>query len=167
MAQATGRLEGFSAYKQALTQVAQSYPQTEEGRKAQQLLNTALPQLENPEFKMDSTASNIKLLYSFALSQKEEAASLKDKIDKALSEVEYQQYSTSVDIYDKETIFVIVHGLENEGRAKGLAELLMINKTYNITREPVIISSENYRVVQLHKNLDSYSEFSNNNPKPQ
>lgn len=162
MAMATGRIHGFNAYKRALTQVAMSYPQSEEGQKAQQLLNTALPQLENSEFKMDSTASNLKLLYSFARTQKEEAVDLKDKIDKALKDVGYKQYSTSIDVYDQDSVLVMVHGLENTGRAQGLAELLMINKSYNITLEPVIISSDNYRVVQLHKNLGSYIELSNN-----
>ncbi len=166
MAMATGRIHGFNAYKKALTNVAYNYPQSEEGRKAQQLLNTALPQLENSGFKMDSTASNVKLLYSFAVMQKEEITSLKNKIDKALLDSGNKQYSTSVDVYDHETVFLMVHGLENIGRAQGLAEMFLINKAYEITREPVLISSENYRVVQIHKNLGPYIE-SSNNPKPQ
>lgn len=166
LAMATGRVSGFSAYKQALTHIAQSYPQTEEGRKAQQLLNTGLPQLENSEFKIDSTATNIKLLYSFARAEKEEALSVKDLIDKAILEVGYKHYSTSIDFYDAETVLLMVHGLENMNLAQGLAELLMINPSYNITLEPVIISSENYRVVQLHKNLGSYMDLKDK-PKQQ
>lgn len=162
MAQATGRIFGFNAYKEALTNVALSYPQSEEGRKAQQLLNTALPQLENSDLKLDSTASNIKLLYSFAISQKEEAESLKSRIDKALTKAGYHQYSTSIDVYDQDSVLMIVHGIENMGRARGLGELLIINDEYKITREPVIISSINYRVVQLHKNLGSYLELIKN-----
>src|SRR5690606_31171449 len=163
LAQARGRVYGFNAYKQDLTQIAQSYPQTEEGRKAHQLLNTTLPQLENSEFKIDSTISNIKLLYRFATVDKQEAMTVKEKIDKAILDVGYAKYSTSIDFYDAETLLLTVHGLENMSRASGFAELLRINTSYNITQEPVIISSENYRVVQLHKNLGTYIELGNNN----
>jgi hypothetical protein len=62
-----------------------------------------------------------------------------------------------------DSIFVLVHGIENEERAGGFEELLRVNKDYNIIRKPVIISSENYRIVQLHKNLDAYL---NRNPNP-
>lgn len=162
LAQASGRVNGYNAYKQDLTQIAQSYPQTEEGKKAQQLLNTTLPLLENSEFKIDSTISNIKLLYSFATDEKQEAMTVKEEIDKAIQEIGYDKYSTSIDFYDAETLFLTVHGLENMGRASGFSELLRVNTSYNITQKPVIISSENYRVVQLHKNLSSFIEQGKN-----
>lgn len=163
LAQASGRVYGVNAYKQALIQIAQSYPQTEEGKKAQQLLNTTLAQIENPELKIDSTSSNVKLLYSFAIVDKQEAISIKEKIDRAILDVGYSRYSTSIDFYDAETFFLTVHGIENMSRASGFAELLKINTAYNISLEPVIISSENYRVVQLHKNLNSYMELGEKN----
>lgn len=161
LAQARGRVYGFNAYKQALAQIAQSYPQTEEGQKAQQLLNTALPQLENPTFKEDSTATNIKLLYSLANDQKVEAIDLSEKIEKAFKDLGYDQYSASIDFYDENNLLLVVHGLENLDRAQGLAELFNINPSYKIDHKPAIISSENYRVVQLHKNLSSYIEQGN------
>ena len=162
LAQASGRVYGFNAYRQALAQIAQSYPQTEEGKKAQQLLNTTLPQLENSEFKNESSSSNVKLLYSFAAGDKQEAMRVKEKIDQAILDVGYNKYSTSIDFYNAETLLLTVHGLENMSRAGGFAELLRINPSYIIPLEPVIISSENYRVVQLHKNLGSYIELGEN-----
>ena len=136
--------------------------ETEEGRKAQQLLNTTLPQLENSEFKKDSSATNIKLLYSFAIAEKEQAGAVKEQIEKAISEVGYDQYYASLDFYDEEIVLVTVHGIENINRAQGLAETLKVNPLININTEPVVISSENYRVAQLHKNLNAYIETGDN-----
>lgn len=87
---------------------------------------------------------------------------VKEEIDKAIQEIGYDKYSTSIDFYDAETLFLTVHGLENMGRASGFSELLRVNTSYNITQKPVIISSENYRVVQLHKNLSSFIEQGKN-----
>lgn len=161
-ATATGRLLGYEAYKQALKNVALNYPQTEEGEKAQQLLDKTMPVLAEKDFNKEETSSRIKMLYMFPAGGREEAQKLKDTIDEALEEVRYTKYHTSIDIYDPHTIFVMVHGMESIDRAEGFAELLQVNESYSITMEPVIISSENYRVVQLHKNLDIYLEQQNN-----
>ncbi len=160
-AMATGRLYGFEAYKKALQEVAQNYPQTEEGKKAQQLITTALPNLSNTKFETEETQKNIKILFKFASNEKEESKVLKEKIDKAIEEVQYRNFSTSIDTYDPQINFVIVHGINNKAQAEGFAELLQVNKAYNILKDPVIISSENYRVVQLHKNLEAYLELKN------
>ncbi|MEP6261305.1 MAG: hypothetical protein ABJ092_06990 [Gillisia sp.] len=166
IANATGRLYGFEAYKQALNQVAVNYPQTIEGRKALELYNTTLPQLQNKEFNLQEAQTNIKLLYNYPSQEKAQALAVKEKIDKAVEELEYRKYSVSVDVYNPDTIFVVIHGMESTERAEGLAEMFQINKKYTINREPVVISSENYRVVQLHKNIEAYKDLVSNS-KPQ
>ncbi|UJH90228.1 hypothetical protein LZ575_15250 [Antarcticibacterium sp. 1MA-6-2] len=161
-ATATGRLYGFEAYKKQLNEVALNYPQTEEGKKAQDLLTTALPRLESDKFNFSGKPASVKLLYSFPASQKDVALQLKQKIDSAITSLNYKNYSTSLDVYNIDTTFVAVHGLENPERAGGFAELLQVNKSYEIEKEPVVISTENYRVLQLHKNFQAYLEQQNN-----
>ncbi|HSP82705.1 MAG TPA: hypothetical protein VLN72_03125 [Gillisia sp.] len=166
IANATGRLYGFEAYKQALNQVAVNYPQTPEGQKALELYNITLPQLQNKEFNLQEPQTNVKLLYSYPSAEKVQALEVKEKIDKAIEELGYRKYSTSIDVYNQETIFVTVHGFESETLAEGFGELLQVNKKYSLNMQPVIISSENYRVVQLHKNLQDYIDLKSNS-KPQ
>ena len=165
-ANARGRLYGFEAYKEALSYIAVNYPQTEEGQKALALTNSTLPQLQNKEFKLQEPQTNIKLLYSFNPEEREQARVIKEKLENAFKEMDYGKYSVSIDVYDPDTIFVVIHGIENTERAEGLAEMFQINKKYTVNREPVIISSENYRIVQLHKNIEAYKGLLNN-PKPQ
>lgn len=154
-ATATGRLYGFDAYKQALTKVASRFPQSESGIKAQELLNSSLPKLENNEFNL-TEESNMKMLFSFNNENKTEAFKLQEKIAATIKELGYSKLSTSIDIYNPDTIFVAVHQVGDRARAEGFAELLRINNKYAIEKEPVIISSDNYRIVQLHKNLNRY-----------
>ncbi|MCF4100667.1 hypothetical protein L1I30_03210 [Gillisia sp. M10.2A] len=155
-ATATGRLNGFEAYKKNLSQLVVDYPQTEEANKAQQLIETALPKLENKEFNISGIANNLKLLYEFEMSERENADALKLKIDQAILDLGYTNYDTSIDVYNAKHIFVMVHGMKNLSDAQGFAELLNINKKYKLQHEPVIISSDNYRIIQLHKNLEGY-----------
>jgi len=159
---AIGRLYGILAYKDALNYVALNYPQSDAGKKAQELYNTSLPKLENAEFEPELNQSNIKLLYSFKNEEREQAGLLKEKLDQAILDLGYKDLSTSIDVYDSANLFVIMHGLEDLSRAEGFAELLKINTKYEVKEKPVIISSGNYRVVQLHKNLNDYIEFKNN-----
>ncbi|HXJ99955.1 MAG TPA: hypothetical protein VNJ50_13965, partial [Gelidibacter sp.] len=63
----------------------------------------------------------------------------------------------SKDIYDKNTVFVTVHGLKSIEGATGFADLLQERKV-NITRPYMAISSVNYEIVQRHKNLKNYLE---------
>jgi len=158
---ATGRIYGILAYKDALNYVALNYPQTDAGKKAQELYNTSIPKLENDQFEPEINQSNIKLLYSFKNEKKEQAGLLKVKLEQAILDLGYKDLSTSIDVYNSANLFVMVHGMEDLSRAEGFAELLKINTKYKVKEEPIVISSGNYRVVQLHKNLDNYIEFKN------
>lgn len=155
-AQATARLLGLDAYEQALNHVALTYPQTEEGRRAQQLLNTSIPQLKAQDFNRDSLQTNFKLVYPFQLAEEDKADQLKSSIEKAIAELGYGQLSVSTDVYSPEQGFIVVHGLQNQSNALGFQELLKNNKNYKIDREAFVLSTENYRIVQIKKNLRNY-----------
>ena len=49
-ATASGRLYGFESYKEAITFVALTYPNSVEGKKAEQILQEAIPSLAESEF---------------------------------------------------------------------------------------------------------------------
>jgi hypothetical protein len=58
---------------------------------------------------------------------------------------------------------VVVHGLDSKLGAQGLGEVLSKpqkqarkDKITSITKDFVGISSENYKIVQIHKNLEGY-----------
>ena len=63
----------------------------------------------------------------------------------------------SEDFYNNITTFVVVHGLKSYDGSLGLAERL--EKTIDIQADSFFVaSSDNYKTIQIHKNLDKFEK---------
>ncbi len=155
-ADAIGRQQGFEPYKKALNFVSLNYPNTEEGKEALYLYKNLIPRIANKIFYADSESDRWKIVYSFKSSDREEAEKLKTKLDEAIIWYRYEKMSTSIDYYNPDTIFVIIHGLNSKEGGKGFAVVLNENKKYKIKDAHFEISSPNYKIIQIHKNLEDY-----------
>ncbi len=174
-AQAVGRYNGFTAYKEALNYISLNYPQSPEGKKAQSILREAIPQMENNRFSTDvDSLKSQKLVYSYSIFGENQAQELKERLGLIIKELRYTKMKVSLDKYTKDTQFVVVHTKRDKLGAEGLAELLSIGKVENtegvdltkwnrkkkyyekVDREYFIVESSNYRIIQIHKNLDVY-----------
>ncbi len=169
-ATALGRKDGFEAYKKALNYVSLNYPNSEEGKQAQTIYNTVLPKLAVKEFVSDDEDNKWKIVYTFNSDDRESAEALKEKLDMAIQEYRYIKMNASVDYYDPDTIFVIVHGLNTKLGGRGFGQVLKENKKYKITDPYFEISTPNYKIIQIHKNLEDYlnrssEEEKNSNPQ--
>jgi len=155
-ATAIARQQGFEAYKKALNFVALNYPNSDEGKQAQDIYTTVLPTLENTDFTKGDDSNSWKLVYKFNSAENDEAKKLKDLLDKAIKELNYTNMSTSLDYYTPETQLVIVHGLNSKLGTQGFGEVLRERKGFKIKKPFFEISSPNYKLIQIHKNLDAY-----------
>lgn len=155
-ATAIGRQQGFEAYKKALNFVSLNYPSSDEGKQAQQIYTDVLPLLAVKDFVPDEESTSWKLVYKFNKDEAEAAEKLKELLDKAIKDYNYTNMSASLDYYDPETKLVIVHGLNTRLGAKGFAEVLQENKVYKIKRPFFEIGTQNYKIIQIHKNLEKY-----------
>jgi len=63
----------------------------------------------------------------------------------------------STDIYTLTENFFVIHGMKTVESAQQIAQVLRDFKDYKITQKSIVISSENYKVVQAKKNLDEYT----------
>ena len=68
----------------------------------------------------------------------------------------YERLTTSFDRYNKTESFIVVHGLKSEAYAKDVSGVFKDDKKYLISNQPIIISSDNYKLIQIKKNLDAY-----------
>ncbi len=156
-ATALARQDGFMAYKKALNFVSLNYPNSEEGKKAQEIYGRVLPKLAVKEFVADTESEEWKIVYRFDESEDEDMVVLKEKIDKFITERRYNtEMSTSIDYYNPNIRLVIIHGLNTKLGGRGLAEVLSEDKKYKVKRSSFEISSPNYKIVQIHKNLEDY-----------
>ncbi len=159
-ANAIGRLQGFNDFKEALNYVALTYPNNPEGKKAEQMVAEQLPKLEPKDFSPETDskgASNWKVVFPFKRSNNEKALKLMELLEKSIKDLRYKNV-VSKDIYDLENQFVVVHGFKSKDFALGYAELLKNNKDYKVANENFVILSENYKIVQVHKNISDYRD---------
>jgi len=116
---------------------------------------------EFKEFEKDGKEGEFKLIYPIDKNDTTvDAKALREKVDKAIEDLGYTNLYTSYDVYNPFQNFLVIHGLNSSLGAEGFGELLKDNKNYKITNEFFGISSENYTIVQIHKNIDAYREFS-------
>ncbi len=155
-ATALARQQGFEAYKKALNFISLNYPNSEEGKQAQLIYTNVLPALAMKDFAPEAEGNNWKIVYQFNSNETEEAEKLREKLNKAIESYNYTNMETSVDYYSPETNFVIVHGLNTKLGARGFGEVLKENKDYKIVKPFFEISSPNYKIIQIHKNLNDY-----------
>ena len=159
-ANAIGRLQGFNDFKEALNYVALTYPNNPEGKKAEQMIAEQLPKLEPKDFSPETDSngtSNWKVVFPFKRSNNEMALKLMELLQKSIKDLRYKNI-VSKDIYDLENQFVVVHGFKSKDFALGYAELLKNNKDYKVANENFVILSENYKIIQVHKNLSEYRD---------
>nr|WP_282042479.1 hypothetical protein [Winogradskyella flava] len=164
---AKGRLYGFEAYKEGIDYIALTYPNTEEGKKAQELLKNAIPVLAKKDFINDDKPKNFNVIYKFENGSGEDIEAFMKILNEEVLKVKYFDLTVSKDLYDENTTFVVVHGLKSIQGASGFAQLLQSeNKDERgrpakprITKEYFAISSPNYAIIQRHKNLNTYLEL--------
>lgn len=163
-ASANGRLYGFEAYKKGIDYIALTYPNTEEGKKAQEILQNAIPVLAKKEFVADDKSDKFNVIYQFDNNSDEDIDAFIKILEEEVAKVKYFDLTTSKDIYDENTTFVVVHGLTSIQGASGFAQLLQSDEKDKrgkpikpkITKEYFAISSPNYAIIQRHKNLNAY-----------
>lgn len=156
-ATALGRRDGFEAYRDGLNFVAMTYPNADEGRQAREMYATVLPALEKSVFQPEADDQKWKLVYRFNKDQREEAEELLLKLKESIAYYNNQrELKASLDFYDTETWFVVLHGLRTKLGARNRGDALRENKNFKIQHSFFEISTPNYKIVQVHKNLQKY-----------
>lgn len=160
-----GRLIGLDQYKKALNFVALNYPNSTEGKQAEQLLREQVPQLEALQFYAVKPLS-WKILYKSTNKDDKPTKYILDKINKFIQERGLEKLTVSYDLYTMNENFVVIHGLKSDEYAKGIASILKEFKEYKIPDKAYIISNENYKIVQIKKNFDAYLTTPYSDPLP-
>lgn len=154
-ARTIGKMRGLEEYKKALNYTALTYPNSAEGKEAELLLGKDIVLMEYMQFN-DREPKSWKLLYRAPNVKDKKIVTLQGKLKKFISERTSDQLSQSVDFFTPEMNFVVVHGIRSKEGAMGIVTVLKEFKEYKVTEVPIIISSENYSVVQIKKNLEEY-----------
>jgi len=154
-ASAVARTQGFESYKTILEFIVANYSNTVEGKEAEILLDEVIPLLKNSKFEQIEGGENFKLIYSFTKENEKEIETFKGQLNLVVKDLKNIELTSSTDVYDNSITFVVLHGLKSFDGAKGLNIILEKNK--NIIKDSsFVISSKNYQILQIHKNLSLY-----------
>jgi tetratricopeptide (TPR) repeat protein len=154
-ATALGRQQGYEVYKKSLNFIALNYPNSDEGKQAQEIYSNVLTRLASKEFVDDESSESFKLVYQFSKTESELANAMLEKLKKAIVFFKYD-FVASLDYYSSETQLVVVHGLNSKLGARGFGQVLAEHKDYKVKKAYFEIATENYKIVQIHKNLTDY-----------
>ena len=150
-----GKLSGLSEYSTALNYVALNYPNYEEGKRAENVLSIDLPKLEALQLS-NSPSKNWKILFETKDFEDAKTKVLREKLKKFITERSLNNLTISLDIYTTVDNFVVIHGINTLDLAQGITAILKDYKDYKLPETPIIISAENYSIVQIKKNLNVF-----------
>ena len=114
--------------------------------------------MEPKEFSLEIDSkgtANWKVIFPFKRQNENKALKIKEILEGSIEDLKYKNL-VSKDIYNLEMEFVVVHGFKSKDYALGYVELLKNNKDYRIANENFVILSSNYKIIQVHKNLQEY-----------
>nr|WP_317125300.1 gliding motility protein [Flavobacterium cutihirudinis] len=155
-ANALGKVNGLAAYKKGLEAVADNYPNSEEGKNAREILEKQIPGLEKLDFTTVDT-KNWKIIYPVSNSDTKTVKKIEEALKVYMLVENYERLTTSYDKYNKTESFVVIHGLKSEAYARDVSGVLRDDKKYKISNPAIIISSDNYSIVQIKKNIEAYT----------
>ncbi len=155
---AIGKIEGVSAMKPTLEYLANTFPQSQEGKRALEMLSSTIPHLENMQFRNDtSSRARYKLVYDAKDSS--EAESLKKQLDELLVKRRFDELKTTIDFYTPELSLVVLHGMKGKDQVRAVNALLSDESlSDSMKRKGLYVSSDNYRVIQGQKKLSDYKK---------
>ena len=152
-----GKVRGLEAFKTALNYVALNYPNSSEGKQAESMLEKDIPKLESLKFAPDEApGGNWKILYRAKKPEDPATKALIAKVNKFMDGRKFDKIKTSFDLYTETDNFLIIHGFATKEAASGMANVLKDHKDFKVSDTPIIISSWNYQIVQMRKNLDQF-----------
>lgn len=154
-ARIAARLQGLEEYKKALNFVALSYPNIDEGKEAEKLLKNDIQKLEALDFNKED-ASEWKVIFPKKFPLDKDVKNLTDKIEKYFKDSNTVLLKSSDDIYDMNNNFIVIHGFSSRERANSVLSLLKEYKDYKIKDQAYIISTEDYKIVQMKKKFEEW-----------
>ena len=149
------RLEGLESYKKSLNFVALTYPNLEEGKQAERLLSMDIPKLEALTFSKE-IENEWKIVFPKAFPPSQEVKNLTDKIEKYLKDANTILLKSSTDIYTLTDDFIVIHGFSSKTAANSVLSLLKEYKNYKIKDQAYIVSSEDYKIIQMKKKFEEW-----------
>ena len=152
-ANTVARIEGVDGFERELNFVALNYPSKLEGKEASKMIAEIIPALQKLVFsKTDQPSYKI----VFPHRKPNAKTELSTKIETYLKNRNNSSLQMSLDVYNSNEDFIVIHGFISEEEAKNALGVLKDYKEYLIIDEAHVINSNDYKVIQIKKNWDEW-----------
>ena len=102
-------------------------------------------------------SENYKIVYVFEKDENDKISQQLNDLQQYIDGVDFLDLRVSEDFYNNIVTFVVVHGLKSYDGSLGLAERLE-NSIDIQAKSFFVISTDNYKTIQIHKNLDKFEK---------
>jgi hypothetical protein len=150
-----GKVNGLESYKNSLNFVSLTYPNSSEGKDAELLLKTQVPKLEALAFGAEE-ASSYKMIFKMPSMEDKKTQDLWAKLEIFIKSGVANQLKLTHDVYTEDQKLIVMHGIATEDDMRNYYTILTEYKDYLIKEPFILISSEDYKVAQIKKNLNQY-----------
>ncbi|KFC59886.1 gliding motility protein [Flavobacterium gilvum] len=150
-----GKTQGLDAYKKAIEYVADNYANSKEGKDAMEILKTQIPLLEKMSFSTVDN-KNWKVVFRIDKYDTKTEAAIEKKLLLFLANENVEKLKYSCESYTEKESFITIQGIHSESYAQFIVALFAENEKYKINQPGVVISNENYKIVQIKKNFDEF-----------
>jgi hypothetical protein len=157
-ADAIARIEGLENYKDALKEITIKYPKTTYEKEAKKRLDFIKNNYKDLTYK-EGEKYSYKILIPYNIFD-EKTDKFIDCLRKTLYKNRLYYYSFSKDPFTHKESFIVIHGFLTPSAAEETAQLL--KKSSCKPKNYFVISSSNYKRLQLTKDLEGYKSFINN-----
>ena len=157
-ADAIGRMEGIDKYKEALKNIIIKYPKTVYEEQAKQRMDFIDKNYNDLSYK-EGEKYSYKILIPYDI-YSPGADKFIDCLKKTLYNNRLYYYTFSKDPFTRNRSFVVIHGFLTPTAAEEASQLL--KKSSCKPKNYFVISSSNYKRLQLSKDLEGYKKFLNN-----
>ena len=154
-ANALAKTKGLPAYKEAMQYVADTYANTEEGKKAEEIIMTQIPILERMAFSTVDT-KKWKIIFRIPIEDYKQERAIEKQVLEFMAKENLENLYYTCDNYTDTERILCIHGFQSEIYANDVSVIFNKKGSPSEVQKAITISEENYKIVQMKKNLDAY-----------
>ena len=154
-ANALAKTKGLPAYKEAMQYVADTYANTEEGKKAEEIITTQIPILERMAFSTVDT-KKWKIIFRIPIEDYKQERAIEKQVLEFMAKENLENLYYTCDNYTDTERILCVHGFQSELYVNDVSVIFNKKAAPSVKAMAIPITDENYKIVQMKKNLDTY-----------
>ena len=149
MANFEGRLKGKLSWEKALFDVAQKHPESVEAKKALQMIEQ-IKGLETTK-KNNIIYHNYKWIFTFNVKDTTSINFTKSKLQNALEQTQDVQWFLSVDRFDQDQTYLVLHGIRNKRKLNEWIKRFDGTDQKILNTNNFVVLSSDYKKMLLNK----------------